>query len=154
MRTIELGTCFDIYIPTCQEDDKEKGRHYERTKKISFQTKEQDENTQKPLNEEIGNLLKEEFRVMIVKMIQGLGKRMETQIENLKEMFKKEIDNLKSKTNSKIAEVKNNLEGINRRLMEAQKLITEVEDRQNGGNHCYRKDKGKKKKNEKNLTRI
>ena len=83
---------------------------------------------------------------MIVKMIQGLGKRMETQIENLKEMFKKEIDNLKSKTNSKIAEVKNNLEGINRRLMEAQKLITEVEDRQNGGNHCYRKDTGKKKR--------
>ena len=49
-----------------------------------FQTKEQDKNTQKPLNdEEIGNLPEKEFRVMIVKMIQDNGKRMATQIKNL-----------------------------------------------------------------------
>ena len=53
----------------------------------SFQTKEQDKNTQKSLNDEIGNLPEKEFRVMIVKMIQNLGKIMETQIKNLKEMF-------------------------------------------------------------------
>ena len=40
---------------------------------------EQDKNTQKPLNdEEIGNSPKKEFRVIIVKMIQDLGQRMET----------------------------------------------------------------------------
>ena len=36
-----------------------------------------------------GNLPEKEFRITIAKMIQDLGKRMETQIENLKEMFKK-----------------------------------------------------------------
>ena len=44
------------------------------------QTKEQDKNTQKQLNEkEIGNLPEKEFRVMIVKMMQDLRKKMEIQ---------------------------------------------------------------------------
>ena len=42
----------------------------------NFQTKEQDKNTQKQLNEEeIGNLPEKEFRVMVVKMIQDLKKK-------------------------------------------------------------------------------
>ena len=46
--------------------------------------KEQDTNLQEQLNEEeIGNLPEKEFRVMIVKMIQGLGKRMEAQTGKL-----------------------------------------------------------------------
>ena len=48
-------------------------------------------------------------------------------------MFNKELEDLKSKMNSAIAEMKNNLEGINSRLTEAEKLIS-------GGNHCYRKE--------------
>ena len=40
-----------------------------------FQTKEQDKNSQKQINEEeIGNLPKKEFKVILVKMIQDLGK--------------------------------------------------------------------------------
>ena len=46
---------------------------------------------------------------MIVRMIQDLGKRMETQIKNLKEMFNKDLEDLKSKMNTAIAEMKNNL---------------------------------------------
>ena len=42
---------------------------------------------------------------MIVKMIQDLGKRMETEIENLKEMFNKDLKDLKSKMNSTTAEI-------------------------------------------------
>ena len=53
---------------------------------------------------------------------------METQIENLKEMFCKELEDLKSKMNSAIAEMKNNLEGTNRRLTEAEERINEVAD--------------------------
>ena len=53
----------------------------------SFQTKLQVKNTQN--DEEIGDLPEKEFRVMIVKMTQALGKRMVTQTENLKEMFNK-----------------------------------------------------------------
>ena len=89
-----------------------------------FQTKEQDKNTQKPLNHaEIGNLPQKEFRVMIVKMTQDLGKRMETQIDNLKEMTDKELEDLKRKMNNEIAEIKNNLEGTNTRLMEVEDSV-------------------------------
>ena len=53
---------------------------------------------------------------MMVKMIQDLGKKMETQIEKLLEMFNKELEDLKNKQtkmDSTISEMKNILEGIN-----------------------------------------
>ena len=47
-----------------------------------FQTKEQDKTPEKQLNEvEIGNLPERQFRIMIVRIIQDLGKRMEAKIE-------------------------------------------------------------------------
>ena len=46
---------------------------------------------------EIENLPKQEFRVMIVKMIQDLRKGMETQTEKTNEMFNKELEDLKYK---------------------------------------------------------
>ena len=46
---------------------------------------------------EIGNFPEKEFRIMIVKMTQNLGKRMEAQIEKLQEMFNKELDNIMNK---------------------------------------------------------
>ena len=53
-----------------------------------YQMNEQDKNTEKQLNEvEIGNLPEKEFRIMIVKMIQDLGKRMEAKMEKMQEMF-------------------------------------------------------------------
>ena len=79
----------------------------------------------------------QEFRGMILKMIQDLGKRVETQIKTLQEMFYKELEDLKSKVNSTIAEMKNNLEGSNSMLTEAEEKISEVEE--SDGNHCYRK---------------
>ena len=46
--------------------------------------KEQDNTPEKQLNEvEISNLPEKEFRIMIVKMIQYLGKRMEGKIEKM-----------------------------------------------------------------------
>ena len=38
-----------------------------------------------------------EFRVMIVKMIQNLGNRMEAQIEKIQEIFNKDLEELKNK---------------------------------------------------------
>ena len=65
-----------------QGDDKQKGRHYETTKEHHSEkgTRQKYTHTQKKtLNEEeIGNIPEKEFRVMIVQMIQNLGKRMET----------------------------------------------------------------------------
>ena len=46
---------------------------------------------------EIGNLPEKEFRIMIVKMIQNLGKRMEVKIEKRQEMFIKDPEELNNK---------------------------------------------------------
>ena len=55
---------------------------------------------------------------MIVKTIQNLGNRM----EKIQETFNKDLEELKSKEtmmNNTIIEIKNSLEGINRRITEA-----------------------------------
>ena len=63
-----------------------------------YQMKEQDKTPDKQLNEvEIGNDPEKEFRIMIVKMIQDLGKRMEAKIEKMHEMFNKDLEELKNK---------------------------------------------------------
>ena len=46
---------------------------------------------------EMGNLPKNEFRVMIVKMSQDLRKRMEAQMQKIQEMFNKDLEELKNK---------------------------------------------------------
>ena len=52
--------------------------------------------------EEIGNLSEKEFRIMIMKMIQNLGSKMElqinsleTKIEKIQEMFNKDLEEIK-----------------------------------------------------------
>ena len=94
-----------------------------------LQTKEQDKSPQDQINEEdIGKLPEKEFRVMIVKIIQNLGNR----IENIQETFNKDLEELKSKEmvmNNTITEIKNTLEGINSRIAEAEEWISELEDR-------------------------
>ena len=50
--------------------------------------KEQNKTPEEQLTEvEIGNLPKKEFRVMIIKMNQELGKGMDAQTEKLQEIF-------------------------------------------------------------------
>ena len=82
--------------------------------------KEQGKNPPDQTNEEeIGSLPEKEFRVMIVKMIQNLGNRM----EKIEETFTKDLEELNSKQtmmNNKINEIKNSLEGINSRITEAE----------------------------------
>ena len=103
--------------------------------------KEQDKTPEKQLNEvEIGNHPEKEFRKMIVKMTQDLGKRMEAKIEKMQEMFNKDIEELKNKhleelknkqteMNNTITEMKNTLEGNNSRKTEAEEWISDLEDR-------------------------
>ena len=63
-----------------------------------YQMKEQDKTPENQLNEvERGNLPVKEFRIMIVKMLQGLRKRMEAKIEKMQEMFNKDLEELKNK---------------------------------------------------------
>ena len=91
--------------------------------------KEQGKNPPDQTNEEeIGSLPEKEFRVMIVKMIQNLGNRM----EKTEETFNKDLEELKSKQtmmSNTINETKNSLEGINSRITEAQEWISDLEDK-------------------------
>ena len=95
--------------------------------------KEQEKTPEKQLNEvEVSNLPEKEFRIVIVKMIQDLGIRMEAKIEKMQEMFNKDLEELKNKqteVNNKITEMKNTLEGINSRVTEAEEWISDLEDR-------------------------
>ena len=80
--------------------------------------KEQDKVLVKQLSDmKIGNLHGKEFRVIIVKLIQDLGKRMEAQMEKVEEMFNKDQEELKNKQTEIsyiMTEMKKNiLEGIN-----------------------------------------
>ena len=60
--------------------------------------KEQGKNPPEQTNEdEIGSLPEKEFRVMIVKMIQNLGSRMEQQIKKIQNMYNKGLEELKNK---------------------------------------------------------
>ena len=62
--------------------------------KVMSQMKGQDKTPEQQLNEvEIDNLPEKEFRIMIVKMIQDLGKTM----EKVQEMFTKDLEELKNK---------------------------------------------------------
>ena len=72
--------------------------------------------------EEIGSLPEKEFRIMIGKMIQNLGNRM----EKIQETFKKDLEELKSNQTvmkNTINETKNSLQGINSRITESEEWI-------------------------------
>ena len=75
--------------------------------------------------EEIGSLPEKEFRIMIVRMIQNLGNR----IDKIQERFHKDLEELKSKQtmmNNTINEIKNSLEGINSRITDAEERISDL----------------------------
>ena len=80
-----------------QEPHSQKDRQDEKAEAM-YQTKEQDKTPEKQLNEgEIGNLPEKEFRIMIVKMIQDLGKWMEAKIKKMQGMFNKDLEELNNK---------------------------------------------------------
>ena len=75
---------------------------------------------------EIGNLPEKEFKIVIVKVIQDLGKRMEAKIEKMQGMFIKDLEELKMVNNTQ-TEMNNTVEGINTRITEAQERINDLE---------------------------
>ena len=92
------------------------------------QMKEQGKNPPDQTNEEeIGSLPEKEFRVMILKMIQNLGNRM----EKTQETFNKDLEELKGKQtiNNTINEIKNSPEGINSRITKAEEQISDLKDK-------------------------
>ena len=79
---------------------------------------------QKTNQMEIGNLTEIEIRIMIVKMIQDFGKRMEANIEKMQEIITSDLEELKNKQRWTIY-----LEGINSRTTEAEEQISVLKDR-------------------------
>ena len=62
-----------------------------------FQRNEQSKNLKDQINDkERGNLHEKEFRIVIVKMIQNLGNRMEVWIKKIQEIFNKDPEELKN----------------------------------------------------------
>ena len=111
--------------------------------------------------EETGNLPDKEFQIMIMKMIQNLEIKMESQInsletrtEKMQEMFNKDPEEIKkshSIMNNVITEIKSTVEGTNIRITEAEGRINEVEDRMVEINEAERKKEKRIKINEDNL---
>ena len=100
-------------------------RRQRNTQQMKEQGKNQSDQTKE---DEIGSLPEKENRVMIVKMIQNLGNRM----EKVQETLKKDLEKLKSKQtmmNNTTNEIKNSLEGINSRITEAEEWISDLEDK-------------------------
>ena len=74
---------------------------------------------------EISNLWEKEFRVMIMKMIQDPGERMEAKIEKMQVMLTKDLQELKNRQTEK----NNTPEGINSGITEAEEQINDLEGR-------------------------
>ena len=96
-----------------------------------------------------------EFQIMIVKMIQNLEIKMESQINSLEtriekmlERFNKDLEEIKKSQyimNNAINEIRNTLEATNGRITEAEDRISEVEDRMVEINESEKKNKNELK---------
>ena len=90
--------------------------------------------TGKQLNDlEIIRLQEKDFRLMIEKMMQDIGKKLEAKTDTLQETVNKVIQDLKLKQaqmQNTVTEIKISLEATNSRIQEnTEEWISEVEDR-------------------------
>ena len=88
------------------------------------QIREKEKTPEKQLSDlETINLLEKNFRLIIVKMIEDIGNRLEAKIDDLQQTLSKEIQDLKLKQaemQNTITEIKNSLEATNSRIQEAE----------------------------------
>ena len=116
--------------------------------------KEQGKNTPDLTNEEeIGSVPEKEFRIMIVKMIQNLGNR----IDKMQETFNKDIEEIKRNQETMkntINEMKNTLEEINSRITEAEERVSDLEDKILEITTAEQNKEKRKKRTEDNLREL
>ena len=90
--------------------------------------KEEGKNKDLTNEEETSSLPEKEFRIMIVKMNQNLGNR----IDRMQETFNKDPEELKGNQatmKNTINEIKNTLDRIDSRITEAEERISDQEDK-------------------------
>ena len=83
-------------------------------------------------DQEILSLQEKDFRLLMLKMMQDIGNKLEAKMDNLQETLTKEIQDIKLKQEemqNTITEIKNALEEANSRTQEAEERISEVENR-------------------------
>ena len=100
-------------------------------------------------NEEILSLQEKDFRLLMLKMMQDIGNKLEAKMDNLQETLTKEIQDIKLKQEemqNTITEIKNSLEAANSRIQEAEERISKAEG-QISGNYGCRTEKRKKIEN-------
>ena len=83
-------------------------------------------------DEEILSLQEKNFRLLMLKMMQDIGNKLEAKMDNLQETLTKEIQDIKLKQEEMqniITEIKKSLEAVNSRIQETEERISKVEDR-------------------------
>ena len=78
---------------------------------------------------EIINFHGKDFRLLIMKMIQDTGNKLEAKIDKLQEILSKEIQDLRIKQTemqNAITEIKNSLEATSGRIQEAEERISRL----------------------------
>uniref|UniRef100_A0A8D1V591 L1 transposable element RRM domain-containing protein n=1 Tax=Sus scrofa TaxID=9823 RepID=A0A8D1V591_PIG len=81
---------------------------------------------------EIFSIQEKDFRVLMIKMMQDIGNKLEAKTDNLQETLTKEIQDIELKQEEMqniITKIKNSLEATNSRIQEAEEQISKVEDR-------------------------
>ena len=74
-------------------------------------------------DEEVLSLQEKEFRLLMLKVMQGIGNKLEAKMNNLQETLSKEIQDIELKQEemqNTITEIKNSLEAANSRIQEAE----------------------------------
>ena len=74
-------------------------------------------------DQEILSLQEKDFRLLVLKMTQDIGNKLEAKMDNLQETLSKEIQDIKLKQEemqNTITGIKNSLEGANSRIQEAE----------------------------------
>ena len=83
-------------------------------------------------DKEILSLQEKDFRLLMLKMMQDIGNKLEAKTDNLQQTLSKEIQDLKLKQaemQNTITEIKNSLDATNKRIQEAEEQISEEENR-------------------------
>uniref|UniRef100_A0A8D1YX70 L1 transposable element RRM domain-containing protein n=1 Tax=Sus scrofa TaxID=9823 RepID=A0A8D1YX70_PIG len=122
------------------------------------QMREKGKTPEKQLSkEEILSLQEKDFRLLMLKMMQDIGNKLEAKMDNLQETMTKEIQDIKLKQEemqNTITEIKNTLEAANSRIQEAEEQISEVEDRLVEITDAEQKREKRLKRNEETLRAL
>ena len=86
------------------------------------QMREKGKTPENKLSDEILSLQEKDFRLLMLKMMQDIGNKLEAKMDNLQETLTKEIRDINLKQEemqNTITEIKNSLEAANSKIQEA-----------------------------------